>query len=210
MTRSGRRHTDLHTIKTLPEHYELDEHIDLQKDKKTALLINGIGLVIAVIMIVIMNLFVPHRMLFDFDSGMKAYFIRFAVLIAASIVYIVLHELTHSVFMKRYGADDVKFGFTGIYAYAGYPGGFFDRYSYIRISLAPLVVWGIVFTVICVLVRNNQPWLWTVYLLQIINVTGAAGDMYVTYKTLRYPEDVYIMDDGLTMSYYVKEEPDVD
>ena len=106
--------------------------------------------------------------------------------------------------MKHYGAEKIKFGFTGIYAYAGYPDGYFDNHSYIRISLAPLVIWGIVFTALCILLRNNHPWLWVVYFLQIANVSGAAGDILVSIKTLRYPDDVYVMDDGLTMSYFTK------
>ena len=46
-------------MQSLPEGYREIGSVNLQKEKKTALLINGLALLIAAVMVVVMNFFVP-------------------------------------------------------------------------------------------------------------------------------------------------------
>lgn len=64
-----------------------------------------------------------------------------AAFLVCAVVYMVLHELVHGACMKVFGAKKVRFGFTGLYAFAGSIE-YFKKAAYIVVALAPLVVWG--------------------------------------------------------------------
>ena len=105
-------------VPSLPDDYKEIYSIDLQKDKKLLLLVNVISAVTAVVLAVVGHFLVPISTLFDLESGFGNYFLRFIVLIFALAAYIVLHELVHGAAMKLCGTQKVKYGFTGMYAFA--------------------------------------------------------------------------------------------
>lgn len=186
----------------LPEGFREIFSINLQKDKKAALLVNGIGLGIALILCIIGHFIVPIGSLFDLSQGALAYIARFLVLLAGVIVYIFLHELVHGITMKHFGAQKIKYGFTGLYAFAGCED-FFCKKPYIIIALAPVIVWGVVLLIINCFVSG--PWFWVVYFIQVSNISGAAGDIYVTYKFSKMPEDILVRDVGVSMTVYSRQ-----
>ncbi len=189
-----------HAMQTLPEGYREIYTVDLQKDKRMALLINGIAIVVSVAMIVPALFYIPFSTLFDMEAGLGLYIARFAALILGSIAYIILHELTHAAVMKLYGAHKLRFGFTGMYAFAGSESDYFDRFSYIQIALAPLLVWGIVLLILQLILPTS--WFWVIWIIQISNVSGAAGDLFVSARFLRMPRDILVRDTGVSMSVY--------
>lgn len=184
---------------TLPDGYRAWFSIDLQRDKKLALLVNGRALAVAVPLILIGHCFVPVGMLFDLSGGIRAYLMRFAVLLGGYVLYIVLHELVHGVCMKGYSGTRVHYGFTGLYAYAG-SDAYFGKISYLIIALAPVVVWGVVLGVLCCAV--DPLWFWVVYFIQIGNLSGAAGDYYVAARFAKLPADILVRDTGVSMTVY--------
>ncbi len=186
----------------LPQGYGELFSIDLQKDKKLMLLVNGLAVLIGVLMAVPMHFAVPIDTLFSFEKGMTQYIMRFAVLFVSIFAYMILHELVHGITMKRCGTKKVKYGFTGLYAFAG-SDDFYDKKSYILIALAPVVLWGIVLAVINLFVPTE--WFWVVYTLQIMNISGAAGDFYVTVRFLRLKSDILVRDCGVGMTVYSKD-----
>ena len=188
-------------LNILPDGYSQIYEIDLQKNKKKMFLVNGIALLISVLMVVPMCFYIPITELFSFEKGILQYFIRFAALFGLSIAYMVLHELVHGITMKLCGTKKVKYGFTGLYAFAG-SDDYYDKKSYITIALAPIVLWGVVIAIInCFMPRE---WFWVVYFLQIMNISGAAGDMYVTFKFSKMPKDILVRDHGVGMKVYSK------
>lgn len=189
-------------VHNLPEGYKDILSIDLQKDKKLFLLINILATVIIVVMAVPIHFLVPITSLFDVSKGLKAYTIRFVVLFVAMIAYIVLHELVHGITMKILGTKKIKYGFTGLLAYAG-SDDYYDKKSYITIALAPIVIWGVVLAIINIFVSSE--WFWVVYFIQLLNVSGAAGDMYVTVKFAKLPKDILVRDYGVSMTVYSAE-----
>lgn len=186
-------------VESLPEGYVEIASIDLQKNKKLALLVNGIALVLMSIMGFAMHRFVPITTLFYLES-----WVRFVALIGSAILYTILHELVHGVAMKLCGTKKVKYGFTGIYAFAGSKD-YYGKGAYLFIALAPVVFWGLVLVVLNVLVPIE--WFWVVYCVQIYNVSGAAGDMYVTARFSKLPADILVTDYGVGMKVYSKEVP---
>lgn len=192
----------MRAIDKLPEGYTEIYSINLQKDKKTAVWVNVFSIVIAVLMMVAMHFVVPITSLFSMRYGTMAYLLRFGALLVLTIVYMVLHELVHGVSMKICGTKKIKYGYTGMYAFAG-SDDFYGKKAYIFIALAPVVFWGMVLAVVNFLVSTE--WFWVIYLLQVINLSGAAGDLFVTAKFSRMPKDILIRDSGLEMKVYSKE-----
>jgi hypothetical protein len=186
-------------VEGLPEGYHEIYEIDLQKDKKMALIVNLLAIVISVLMIVPMHFVVPFFTLFSMESGLQRYMIRFGVLIVLIVLYMVLHELVHGGAMKICGTKKVKYGFTGMYAFAGSED-YYDKKSYIFIALAPVVFWGIVLAIVNCFV--SAEWFWVVYMIQIMNISGAAGDLFVTVKFSRFPRDILVRDHGVGMKVY--------
>lgn len=188
-------------VEALPEGYREFYSVDLQKNKKVSLFVNLLAVIIAVLLAVPMHFFVPIFSLFSMDNGIVAYFIRFVSLMVLIVAYMVLHELTHGVAMKICGTKKIKYGFTGLYAFAG-SNDYYGKKSYIFIALAPVVLWGVVIAIINPFVSTE--WFWVVYMLQIINLSGAAGDLYVTVKFSGFPKDILIRDYGVGMTVFSK------
>ena len=175
--------------------------IDLQKNKKMSLFVNLLAIVVSVLLIVPMHFLVPISTLFDMENGLGKYIVRFIILFALIIVYMVLHELVHGVAMKLCGTKKIKYGFTGLYAFAG-SDDYYDKKSYIIIALAPVVLWGIVIAIINSFV--SMEWFWVVYMLQVLNLSGAAGDLFVTLRFSQLPKDILIKDHGVGMTVFSK------
>ncbi len=188
-------------ISNLPKGYENIYTVNLQKDKKTSLFVNLFSILIGILMVVLMHFIIPVFLLFDMSEGLKNYLIRFAVLFVLAILYLILHELVHGIAMKICGTEKVKYGFVGLYAFAG-SDDYYDKRSYIFIALAPVVFLGIVLAVINPFVPTE--WFWVVYFIQVFNISGAAGDFFVTFKFLHFPKDILIKDSGLEMTVYSK------
>ena len=183
----------------LPDGFVEIYSIDLKKNKKAALLVNALAIIIGVALAIIGHFIVPITTLFSMDSGITMYMLRYLVLVISLILYIILHELVHGIAMKICGTKKVKYGFTGLYAFAG-SNDYYDKISYIFIALAPIVVWGIILAVINIFVPAE--WFWIVYFIQLSNLSGAAGDLYVTVKFSKMPRDILIFDYGVGMKVF--------
>lgn len=184
----------------LPQGYTLYGSIDLVHNKKQFWIVNGLSLVLSVAVLLLMSLCGPS--LFDAESegSLGDTLIRLGTALAGLLVYIILHELTHGAVMKACGAS-VHYGFKLAYAYAGSEY-YFTRSAYIAIALAPAVLWGIIFTVL--LICLPEGWFWVVGLWQMMNIAGAAGDFYCTYRILRTPRDTLTHDNGTAMEFFTK------
>ena len=189
-------------IGVLPEDYWEIYSLNLQKDKRTAIIVNLLALAIAAVMAVSMNFFVPVTSVFDMSGGIVRYFLRLTALIVLMVLYMVLHELVHGIAMKLCGTKRVKYGFTGLYAFAGSED-YYDKKSYIFIALAPIVLWGTVLAAVNFFVPTE--WFWIIYMIQLINISGAAGDLFAAVKFSRMPKNILIQDSGVSMRvFYIR------
>lgn len=187
------------TTHDLPEGYTQIFAVDLQRNKKLALCISVAALIVAVLMIA--GMWMYKSFFTVFEGGFLPTLIRMAAMLLGTAVYILLHELIHGIFMKLFGAKKVKYGISLMYAYAGCDD-YFGKASYITIALAPVIILGVVLAVLNVIVP--EAWLWVVYAVQITNISGAMGDIYVTAKFLRLPKDILVRDTGTAMTVYSK------
>ncbi len=190
------------TQTVLPENYSKIFDIDLKENKKMATIVNVAGVAIAGVMVLIAVHFHSIGMLFDMSGGLGAYIARFATIMVGSFAYIIFHELIHGFFMKRYSGMKPKYGYTFVYAYAG-SDAYFNKRDYLIIALSPLVILGVIIAIINAFVPET--WFWVIYFIQITNISGAAGDLYVTAKILKQPADILITDSGVAMQVYASE-----
>ena len=187
---------------TLPDGYREYYSVDLQKNKSMSLLVNGLSLLLALFVGAIGHLIVPLSSLFTDYYGFLGVYTRYICLLLSFVLYIILHEWVHGVAMKLVGTQKVKYGFTGLYAFAGSED-YYGKKPYIFIALAPVVFWGVVLVAVCYFVPTE--WFWVFYLIQVVNLSGAAGDLFVTVKFSRFPQDILVRDYGLGMTVYSKE-----
>ena len=184
--------------KVLPEGWTQLDKIDLKENKKQFWIMQGISILLAVLMIVA-GCFIVHPSAFFGVEGTEE-IIAIIVLIVGAVVYIVLHELTHGVFLSAFTRTKPKFGFVGWAAYCGNEA-YCNKPCYAVVALSPLVVWGIVFGVLNVFFHDGI-WFWVIWFLQTMNVAGAAGDLFVSFKLLFYPKEILVQDTGLAMTVY--------
>ena len=170
----------------LPDGYGKIKSISFTKDKKLYTRINAAAIAAAVFLVMIMRIFVPFDFYTPSSYGeVKEIFIKCGVLFVSALAYVILHEAVHGVFIRIISGKWGKFGFNSSFAYAS-SAAFFGRYEYITIALAPIVIWGIVLGI------------------QVINLSGAVGDIYVTYTVMKLPKESLFKDDGLDITVYSK------
>ena len=183
----------------LPDGFVERESIDLKANKKLFILVNLSARLIGAILAVGMHFIVPIQTIFSFEGGPLRFFLRFGFLLIGSFLYILLHELTHAAAMKLYGTKKIKFGFSATYAYAG-SDDYYRKGPYLVIALAPVVLFAVILGVVQFLVPRD--FFWVVWWIQITNLSGAAGDFYVSARFSKLPKDVLIRDYGVGMTVY--------
>lgn len=181
----------MNVVTELPQQYEKVRSVDPQQDKKLFLMINGVGLVVFVLLAIYGNLFVPITTMF-YPKNML-------IMLVGTVVYAILHELIHGWGMKCFGSKTVCYGFTGLYAYAGCKD-YFAKRPYIIIALAPVVGLGVVLLGLNMVVGSEL--FWGVYFIQIGNLSGSAGDLYMMLLLCRMPKDLLVQDTGVSMAIY--------
>ena len=117
-------------------------------------------------------------------------------LAAALVAYIPLHELVHGAVMFALSGVKPVYGLKLPYAYAGSTV-WFDKRSHIVTALAPVLVWGIALQV--AIARLPGEWFWPLWIVQISNLSGSAGDLYTAWFLARLKGDHLIQDTGVRM-----------
>ena len=118
------------------------------------------------------------------------------------ILYMILHELVHGIFMFLFSREKAHYGVKGPFSYASSQI-YFGKFEYQIIALAPSLLWGIVLTILCTMNKGTE-WFWTFYLIQMVNITGAISDLYVVFRFLRLPRTTLVRDSGTSIIAYAK------
>ena len=121
----------------------------------------------------------------------------------ALVAYIPLHELTHGVSMYALSGVRPKYGLKLPYAYAGSTV-WFDRKSHVITALAPVVLWGVALQIAIAMLPPE--WFWPLWIVQISNLSGSAGDMYTVWALMGMKGDLLIQDTGVRMRIMKKAE----
>ena len=178
--------------------YKECTRIDLVKNKKEALLVNIYGIIIMVVMAVFIPLLIMGGIIeFNLETTFPLFFI---VLLISLILYIPLHEIVHGIVLKNYTDEKLSFGWKLVYAYCGSKEAVVDRKEYYAVALAPLLVFSVVFISLMVL-NPSLSLVW--YVMELMNVSGSVGDIYVSIKLRKEKSrDILITDSGTDMSFW--------
>ena len=178
--------------------YKECTRIDLVKNKKEALLVNIYGIIIMVVMAVFIPLLIMGGIIeFNLETTFPLFFI---VLLISLILYIPLHEIVHGIVLKKYTDEKLSFGWKLVYAYCGSKEAVVNRREYYAVALAPLLVFSVVFISLMVL-NPSLSLVW--YVMEIMNVSGSVGDIYVSIKLRKEKSrDILITDSGTDMSFW--------
>jgi hypothetical protein len=201
-----------HAYQTLPEGYQLEQRLDLIKDRKLLLslslaslvLFAGCGLGLVWMMFVLRPEFAARGMSVSLAADSTGPIsLRFFVLLGVIFVMVVLHEAIHGLFFRLLTGGKAKFAFKGAYAYAAAPDWYLHKGPYLVVSLAPLVLITVLGVILLVFVPDS--WLVPLMLLVAMNASGAVGDLYVFFLLVRKPEDVLVRDFGEQMEIYTRQ-----
>ena len=123
------------------------------------------------------------------------------LLLLVTGIMLVLHEAAHGIFFWWYTRERPKFAIRWSYAYAAAPEWYLPKRKYLVVALAPLVL----VTLLGVLAALVVPaaWLKGVWLLLILNTSGAVGDLWVVGWLLRQPESCLANDHGDAVTLYL-------
>lgn len=97
----------------------------------------------------------------------------------------IVHESIHGLVYKAFGGK-VRYGFKGIYAYTQEVSEIpIDRTKFLIILLAPLTVMSIGTLLLP---------MWLGGIIFLLNLLGASGDLYMSYKLIEYDSNSKIVD----------------
>lgn len=183
----------------LPAGYDLYETLDMASDRVVFKRIAWCSLIITAAMIVCGLFAVSPSAIFA--MGWLRVLLAVGLTVVGMVVYVFAHEWVHGVFIRIFTGEPAQFGFKAgsgmAYAKSSW---FFSRPAYIAVALAPVLVWGVVLGVL--LGDVPAEYFWCLYAIQIFNISGAVGDLYVTWLVLRMPRGVLIYDEGVSMKFF--------
>ncbi|WP_411733783.1 DUF3267 domain-containing protein [Paeniglutamicibacter sp.] len=178
----------------LPSSYQQHTTVDLKKDRKLTVAVQGIFVLVVLLAAV-------AALLLDLPPATSwPHLVTIPVTLAVCLVYMAVHEVTHGVALqlltKMKPSYAVRFPFltTGNHA-------FLTRRSAVIVALAPAAIWGIVLVV--ALFTLPSDYLLSAYILLTLNFAGSAGDFVEVYVVSRQQQDALVKDDGNQIHVYV-------
>jgi hypothetical protein len=168
----------------LPRTYCAHRTVDLKKDKKFALAVQGLFVLMAFVAVGV-------ALLLELSLGSSwSPILTTSVTLFACLIYMAVHV------RPSYG---VRFPFltTGNHAYL-------TRRSAVVVALAPAVIWGILLA--AALFTLPQDYLLTTYILLALNFAGSAGDCVEVYVVSRQQPDALVQDDGDKVHVFVPQD----
>ncbi len=107
------------------------------------------------------------------------------------ILYIILHEITHLIFMKIFSKEkiniSIKFPTISVGSNAKY-----SKKQFSIIALAPVIILGIILTLLILFSSKDYTFLWSILLT--LNFAGSGGDFLQFLKISKYPTNTYFQD----------------
>ena len=178
----------------LPDKYQLKREIDFKVDKKLTLIINLSSCIILTLMFLTALFFIPLAL--ELNSAIFYFIILFGFM----IVYIALKELIHGLFIKLFLKEKLKFGLVIRHGFIRCEKGFFDKKSYVIMTLSPIVFPGIILSILNLIFPQ---WFWFIYFIQMLNISGAAFDLYTAAAILKMSDNVLVNYTGVNMKFYI-------
>lgn len=188
----------------LPDNYKLVKTIDA-KNQKTALIMNILSVVIAIIIFII-GLLIYYC--FNEDSPTEFNEKAFIVLLlyfVGFIICVIVHELIHGLFYKIFTKQKLTFGISLTAAFCGVPNIYIKKKATIITCIAPAVIISLLLLIPLLLVSDLLYFIF-ILLLFASHLGGCIGDFYVVILLVfKYPhKEILINDIGIKQIIYTK------
>ncbi|MBW8012540.1 MAG: DUF3267 domain-containing protein [Chloroflexi bacterium] len=190
--------------KQLPDEYQEIYSLDLSKNIRAQLILNGVALILmlvfgwffAGISLILTPGTWPNNLANMLGTS------NLVIILAALLLMPVLHEAAHGLFFWLFTRQRVKFGFKLGYAYAAAPEWYLPRKQYLVVACAPITI----LSFIGVALMPIMPVFAFPGLLLFLsfNAGGSVGDMFVAWKITQYHSNVLINDQGDSFIIYGK------
>ena len=188
----------MYCYKEKPEVFMTERVIDPEGDKGLRLYL-GLGVVgLAAVLVGIGCIFVPIAKLYDV-GGVGRFILRAVLIVVMAVVYYCVHELVHSYVLKRLTGGKVKIVFEKYHARC-VSDAVFTLKGYLIYCFAPVVIIGVVLLILNIVLPDK--FFWQVYIIQIINIAGAAGEFYAAYRLVKEKKELAVLDDGEKLTYW--------
>ena len=181
-----------------PKKLKEKKRIDIAENKKTQMYIYGAAAAVSIIMIVIGLLIEPISTLFD-TTGVITLILRFVIVIAILAACLYLHEYIHALTIKKLSGETCKIDFRKIYACV-LTDSYFSKRGYLIVSFAPVAIIGVILLLLMIILPSKC--FWILYVAEILNIAGAAGDVYTAILLLKEKDGLWIKDEVNYITYW--------
>ena len=181
-----------------PKKLKEKKRIDIAENKKTQMYIYGAAAAVSIIMIVIGLLIEPISTLFD-TTGVITLILRFVIVIAILAACLYLHEYIHVLTIKKFSGEKCKIEFRKIYACV-LTDSYFSKRGYLIVSFAPVAIIGVILLLLMIILPSKC--FWILYVAEILNIAGAAGDVYTAILLLKEKDGLWIKDEVNYITYW--------
>ena len=186
---------------SLPDNYQEILNWKVTEKRSRVIVLNILGVLLFVIFgLIFFNLAIRlGKLPSQVEFGLRETSLAFAGILLTFVV----HELTHGLFMRIFGARP-RYGilWKGMMFYATAPGYAYQRNNYIVIVLAPLVCITIL-VVLGMWLLQGTLWVALLGIVGTINASGAIGDMWMTRIVLRNPSTALVIDERDGIKVYL-------
>ena len=186
----------------LPEGYKKDYVIDSKDSKFTIIFATIINLVLLASTVAICLAFKGFKI--ELKENRSYVLLCTAIFLFTMVIYMVLHELTHGLFYKIFTHEKLKFGMTLTVAYCGIPTIYTKKWPMVVTTLAPFVVFTVVFSIPLIFITNTMVYLYASLMLGF-HVGGCVGDLYgAIIAVFKYRgKKLLVNDTGPKQTFYI-------
>ena len=186
--------------KSKPEGFKNKETIDLRADKKLWLGINGAALAAAMVLVLLGCLYEPVTRFFDAAGGWML-LLRFVLLLVGMGVYFYMNEYIRRFMIEKLTGKAAQVVREKPCVFTA-PTRSLTVKEYLKVSFVPVLALGALLLLLMLVLPEKL--FWQVYIIQIINLAGAAGEVYIAYKLLKMKKDARIEDDVTSITVWSK------
>jgi hypothetical protein len=190
----------------LPSNYTLAGTIDLSKDGRMMIILNGIGVALflgsAWLLLLLAAAIRPKfgETNFRISGSLNSLAPLLAWIIGLTVLMLIVHEGIHGLFFWIFTGSRPRFGFRGYYAFAAAPDWFIPYRHYLVVALSPVVLMTLIG--IGTLWVIPEAWLGGLIFWVSMNFSGSVGDMMVAAWLLRKPATFLAQDYGDGVRFY--------
>ena len=186
----------------LPDGFRLCWESDLLRKRNTLLIVNllSFGLFALLSAFGLRRLFSapPFPIL---ELPFPEYFVWLVIVIAGCALQVLMHAHAHAVLCRWISRKPPVFGFRKMYVYAA-GGGYFSRETFIAIEMIPFILQTL--ALIFLQLTMKPVFAAAAYIVQIVNISGSARELYTAVMLFLNPKAKWIRDDGLVIRAYGK------